>query len=73
MDDGTQVDGDKGSHEPHIAEVVRLATAAASPKMWAFRSSRQKAAARLLPELIDDRLVDQVLALPRRHHAWLAR
>jgi hypothetical protein len=64
MEDSTQVDGDTGSHEPRIAEVVRLATAAPTPKLWTLRPSRQKAAARLLPELIDDQLVDQVLALP---------
>ena len=62
MSKGQQSEGDPGSHEP-VAEVVRLATRADQPKWWHERRGEEKAAAELLPELIDERVVDQVLVL----------
>lgn len=63
MNESRHADGDARSGEPRIADVVRLAAAAGPPDYWSERSSKQKAAADLLPELIDEGIVDRVLAL----------
>ena len=64
-------------HDPHsgqvgVAEVIRLTDATGPPRTWSMRRSVEKAAAQLLPELIDERVVDRVLDLPEgTTRGWL--
>ena len=57
-------DDDPYSGKVGVAEVIRLTDATGTPANWLRRTSVQKVAAQLLPELIDERLVDRVLDLP---------
>jgi putative insertion element HTH domain-containing protein len=74
MEKEKRTDRVAGPNEPGVAEVVRLATEARDPhpSWWSQRRSAQKAAADLLPELIDERIVDAVLHLPEgTTRTWL--
>ena len=61
--DSTTPRDERRSAEVGVAEVIRLTDATGPAATWLKRTSVQKAAAQLLPELIDERLVDRVLNL----------
>jgi putative insertion element HTH domain-containing protein len=63
MGSTTPRDDEPRSAEVGVAEVIRLTDATGPAATWLRRTSVQKAAALLLPELIDERLVDRVLDL----------
>lgn len=71
MGNSKRVDDDPRSSEPSVAEVIRLVDAAGQ-REWINRRSAQREAADLLAQVLDEGVVDQVLALPEgTTRGWL--